>query len=81
MAEGGVPRDHIAKVLNHVEGGPAATRVYDRYDYDSEKRQALERWARGLTEIIEGKTRKVVPIARSETTCLRSAASSASSYR
>ena len=36
MAEAGVPRDHIAKVLNHVEGGPAATRVYDRYDYDSE---------------------------------------------
>ena len=64
MAEAGVPRDHIAKVLNHVEGGPAATRVYDRYDYDSEKRQALERWARGLTAIIEGKTRKVVPIAR-----------------
>ncbi len=30
MAEASVPRDHIAKVLNHVEGGPAATRVYDR---------------------------------------------------
>jgi integrase len=38
IAEGGVPRDHIAKVLNHVEGGPAATRVYDRYAYDAEKR-------------------------------------------
>ena len=33
MAEAGVPRDHIAKVLNHVEGGPAATRIYDRYAY------------------------------------------------
>jgi integrase len=64
MAESGVPRDHIAKILNHVEGGPAATRVYDRYDYDSEKRQALERWDRGLTAIIAGKTRKVLPIAR-----------------
>jgi integrase len=30
MAEAGIPRDHIAKVLHHVEGGPAATRVYDR---------------------------------------------------
>ena len=30
MAEAGVPRDHIAKALNHVEGGPAATRIYDR---------------------------------------------------
>lgn len=64
MAEAGVPRDHIAKVLNHVEGGPAATRVYDRYDYDSEKRQALERWARRLMAIIEGKIGKVIPIAR-----------------
>ena len=64
MAEVGVPRDHIAKVLNHVEGGPAATRVYDRYDYDSEKRQALERWSRRLMAIIEGKGGKVIPIAR-----------------
>lgn len=62
MAEAGVPRDHIAKVLNHVEGGPAATRVYDRYDYDAEKRDALNRWARRLATIIEGKTQKVVAI-------------------
>jgi integrase len=60
MAEAGIPRDHIAKVLNHVEGGPAATRVYDRYNYDAEKRDALDRWARGLAAIIEGKTKKVV---------------------
>lgn len=60
MAEAGVPRDHIAKVLNYVEGGPAATRVYDRYAYDAEKREALERWARRLQAIIEGKTSKVV---------------------
>jgi len=62
MAEAGVLRDHIAKVLNHVEGGPAATRVYDRYDYDAEKRDALNRWTRRLTAIVEGKTMKVVPI-------------------
>jgi hypothetical protein len=59
-AEAGVPRDHIAKVLNHVEGGPAATRVYDRYACDAEKREALERWARRLQAIVEGKTGKVV---------------------
>jgi integrase len=64
IAEAGVHRDHIAKVLNHVEGGPAATRIYDRYAYDKEKRDALERWARRLHVIFEGKTRKVVPIAR-----------------
>jgi integrase len=62
MAEAGIPRDHIAKVLNHVEGGPAATRVYDRYSYDAEKRDALDRWARGLAAIIEGRTKKVVAI-------------------
>lgn len=62
MAEAGVPRDHIAKVLNHVEGGPAATRVYDRYAYDAETREALERWARRLQATVEGKTAKVVSI-------------------
>ena len=53
MAEAGIPRDHIAKVLNHVEGGPRATRVYDRHTYDREKRLALETWARALKGIME----------------------------
>jgi integrase len=53
MAEAGIPRDHIAKVLNHVEGGPRATRVYDRHTYDREKRRALETWARVLKGILE----------------------------
>jgi integrase len=60
MAEAGVSRDHIARVLNHVEGGPAATRVYDRYSYDAEKRAALERWSRKLTAILEAKPGKVL---------------------
>jgi integrase len=37
MAEAGVPREHIAHVLNHFEGGARATRVYDRYAYDREE--------------------------------------------
>ena len=61
MAEAGVRRERIAKVLNHVEGGPAATRVYDRHAYDAEKRRALERWAPRLEAIIQGKPAKVVP--------------------
>lgn len=64
MAEAGVSRDHIAKVLNHIEAGPAATRVYDRYSYDAEKRTALERWEQRLTPIIEGKTANVVAMRR-----------------
>ena len=39
MAEAGIPREHIARVLNHVEGGPRATKVYDRYSYDQEKKE------------------------------------------
>ncbi len=62
MAEAGVTRDHIARVLNHVEAGPAATRVYDRYEYDAEKRAALDRWAHRLSAIVEGRTAKVVAI-------------------
>ena len=55
MAAAGIPRDHIAKVLNHVEGGARATRVYDRHSYDPEKRIALEAWDRALLAILEQK--------------------------
>jgi integrase len=55
MAAAGIPREHIGHVLNHVEGGSRATRVYDRYAYDREKRIALEAWARSLAAIIERK--------------------------
>jgi hypothetical protein len=60
MAEAGVPRQRISAVLNHVEAGPAASRVYDRYPYDSEKRKALERWTQRLQVIVDGKTSRVV---------------------
>jgi hypothetical protein len=55
-------------VLNHVEGGARATRVYDRHSYDPEKRAALEAWGRALAQILENKpaTRAdVVPIRKS----------------
>jgi integrase len=65
IAEAGIPRDHIAKVLNHVEGGPRATRVHDRHTYDPEKRLALDTWTRTLKGIIEGTDAgKVLPLAR-----------------
>ena len=53
-----VPRLHVEKVLNHSTGDVAE--VYDRHDYLPEKRAALEKWAEHLTEIIAGKTSKVV---------------------
>lgn len=38
------------RVLNHVEGGVG--RVYDRYEYLKEKREALEAWARHVASVI-----------------------------
>lgn len=55
MADAGISQADIAKVLNHAEGGPRATTVYNRYAYDREKRIALETWARTLATILEPK--------------------------
>lgn len=38
----GVPRQTVARLLNHAERD--VTRVYDRYSYDSEKREAIVVW-------------------------------------
>lgn len=46
----GVPRLTVSKILNHTE--QEVTAIYDRYAYDSEKRQALESWAARLSEIV-----------------------------
>ena len=64
-AAAGVPRSHISYVLNHVEGGPRATKVYDRYAYDREKKVALETWSRTFKAILDRSHRDatVVPFA------------------
>lgn len=49
----GIPRLVVSKVLNHVESG--ITAVYDRHSYDSEKRQALEKWERKLRLLTDQK--------------------------
>jgi integrase len=53
LGEAGIRREDISAVLNHIQGGPAATRVYDRYSRDREKRVALEVWARTLQDILK----------------------------
>jgi integrase len=64
MAAAGIPREYIARVLNHVDGGARATRVYDRHTYDAEKRFALEAWQRELHRILAGAPRSaVIPFA------------------
>jgi integrase len=50
MGEARIPRQHIAYVLNHADGTPRATQVYDRYEHDNEKRIALEAWERALID-------------------------------
>lgn len=53
MAEQGISRLTISKVLNHADRG--VTAVYDRHGYDEEKRAALEAWGMKLRDIIEGR--------------------------
>ncbi len=48
----GVPRLIIKHVLNHVE--PGVTRIYDRYSYDAEKRDALTRWGAHMLKLVAG---------------------------
>ncbi len=61
MASDSVPRLVISKILNHVDSG--VTAVYDRHSYDTEKRKALNAWARRLESITSGKkAQKVVNI-------------------
>ncbi len=52
MTSTGIPRLTVSKILNHVE--PGVTKVYDRYSYDREKREALEAWSRRLTLLVSG---------------------------
>jgi integrase len=63
MGAAGIAQSDIARVLNHAEGGPRATHVYNRYQYDREKRIALDTWARTLTAILveEKPAENIVP--------------------
>jgi integrase len=63
LAELGVDRTVIKKVLNHADGG--VTAIYDRYSYDKEKRTALAKWDRYLIGVLAGERQepaKVVPL-------------------
>jgi len=50
MTRMGISRLVVGKILNHVESG--ITKVYDRYSYDEEKREALALWGDKVAEII-----------------------------
>jgi integrase len=52
MTSMGIPRSTVSKILNHVE--PGVTKIYDRYSYDKEKREALEAWSKQLALMVSG---------------------------
>ncbi len=58
MAEIGIPRFDISKLLNHTD--QEVTAIYDHYAYDAEKKRALLKWGRRLQAILDGKTSKKV---------------------
>lgn len=58
MAQMGVSEFEIGKVLNHTN--ESVTAIYNRHQYDSEKRRALEKWANRLDQILHGKIAKIV---------------------
>ena len=62
MAKGGVPGAIISKVLNHVTaatGGSRITMIYDRYQYDDEKRAALLKWDERMRLAVEKELRTI----------------------
>ncbi len=50
MTSMGIPRLTVQKILNHAE--PGVTKIYDRYSYDREKREALEAWSKRLMVMV-----------------------------
>jgi integrase len=62
MSKLGIEKYVRERVQNHIDSSVSA-KHYDAYDYDAEKRQALEKWSRRLSSIISGvEEDKVVPI-------------------
>jgi hypothetical protein len=45
-----VPVSTISRILNHSEGG--VTKIYNRFPYADEKRDALERWGQRMIDIL-----------------------------
>jgi hypothetical protein len=66
MAGIGVAPHVIEAVLNHKSGTiKGVAKIYNRYNYATEKRQALEAWARRLEAIVSGaETSNVVELAQ-----------------
>ena len=62
LAKVGVTAENIAKVVSHSYG-PKVTAGYNAYNYDKEKKTALEAWGRHLDALLTGEVSRVVPFA------------------
>ena len=63
MARLGIPVRITEAVLNHVSGtGGGIVSVYQRYDFGVEKREALDAWARFVSDLVEGRANNVIRI-------------------
>ena len=61
ISQYGVPKDVRERILNHggMRKGSITESVYNRYEYDAEKRAALELWADALAGIIAGRPTEI----------------------
>ena len=55
------PPQVLSKLLNHKKSGAGSdiTALYNRYDYDEEKRLAMQKWSRELHRILTGEPAKI----------------------
>jgi len=63
MAASKVPKEYRDRVLNHVDASVGGMH-YNMHDYEDEKREALDKWARRLESMLKGSVSNVVPLRR-----------------
>lgn len=63
MAAAKVAKEYRDRVLNHVDSSVGGVH-YNMHDYEDEKREALEKWARRLEGMLTGSESNVVPMRR-----------------
>lgn len=62
LARLGVPREVIAKILNHSDR--SVTAVYERHEYEQEKRHALEKWSNHIMRLAGKQPASVITLPR-----------------
>lgn len=63
MAAAKVPKEYRDRVLNHVDASVGGVH-YNMHDYEDEKREALDKWARRVETMLKGSASNVVPLRR-----------------